>query len=126
VRNIFRDGRRKSWRETLYEDMERVGGTASGREAPAKIELDDARRALSVLDEDQREALVLTAVAGFSIEETAQICDTKPGTIKSRVARARARLERAFQTGEIGGRTGENAPALEALIEEAHARAAGR
>lgn len=127
VRNIFRDGRRKAWRETLVDNMESVGGSASGREAPAKLELDEARRALSVLEEDQREALVLVAVAGFSIEEAAQICDTKPGTIKSRIARARQRLERAYQSGEIGARDEvAGAPALDALLEEAHARATGR
>ncbi len=127
VRNVFRSGRRKAWRETLVDNMESVGGAESGQAAPARLDLEEARRALSVLEEDQREALVLVAVAGFSIDEAAQICDTKPGTIKSRVARARARLERAFQTGEIGvrGQT-DGAPALDALIEEAHARASGR
>lgn len=126
VRNIYRSDRRKAWRETLLDNMEGVSGSASGREATAKIELDDARRALSVLDGDQREALVLVAVAGFSIDEAAAICETKPGTIKSRIARARARLERAYQTGEIGSGLPSSAPALDALIEEAHARAAGR
>jgi RNA polymerase sigma-70 factor, ECF subfamily len=126
VRNTYRSGRRKAWRETLLDNMEGVRGAASGREAPAKVELEDARRALSVLEEDQREALVLVAVAGFSIEEAAAICATRPGTIKSRVARARARLERAYQEGEIGAQRASSAPALDALLEEAHARASGR
>ena len=38
----------------------------------------------------------------FSVEEAAAICDTKPGTIKSRISRARARLETAYAKGEIG------------------------
>jgi RNA polymerase sigma-70 factor (ECF subfamily) len=126
VRNIYRSRKRQSWRETLLENMEGVGGATSGRESTAKIELDDARRALSVLEEDQREALVLVAVAGFSIDEAAAICDTKPGTIKSRISRARARLEAAYAKGEIGVGAPDASGALEALIEEAHARAAPR
>jgi RNA polymerase sigma-70 factor (ECF subfamily) len=126
VRNLYRSRRRQNWRETLLENMEGVGGATSGRETAAKVELDDARRALSVLEEDQREALVLVAVAGFSVEEAAAICDTKPGTIKSRVSRARVRLEAAYAKGEIGATAPDASGALEALIEEAHARAAHR
>jgi len=125
VRNLYRSDRRKTWRETLLGNMEEIGGATSGRETSAKLELDDARRALSVLREDQREALVLVAVAGFSVEEAAAICETKPGTIKSRISRARARLEVAYLSGEIG-RGASGARALDALIEEAHERASGR
>ena len=121
VRNTYRSQRRKSWRETLLENLEGVAGATSGRESSDRIELDDARRALGVLAEDQREALVLVAVAGFSYEEAAGICGCKVGTVKSRVARARARLEQAYATGEIGAADGSDAP-LEALLEEAHAR----
>ncbi|MES1202098.1 MAG: sigma-70 family RNA polymerase sigma factor [Pseudomonadota bacterium] len=126
VRNLYRSRKRQNWRETLLENMEGVAGATSGRETAAKVELDDARRALSVLEEDQREALVLVAVAGFSVEEAAAICDTKPGTIKSRVSRARARLEAAYAKGEIGASAPDASGALDALIEEANARAAHR
>jgi RNA polymerase sigma-70 factor (ECF subfamily) len=124
VRNTFRDQRRRAWRETLLENLEGVAGATSARESSDRVELDDARRALGVLAEDQREALVLVAVAGFSYEEAAAICDVKIGTMKSRVGRARARLEEAYNKGEIGGATQGNA--LDALIEEATARASGR
>ena len=126
VRNVYRSRKRQNWRETLLENMEGVGGATSGRESSAKLELDDARRALSVLEEDQREALVLVAVAGFSVEEAAAICETKPGTIKSRISRARVRLEAAYAKGQIGVGVTNATGALEALIEEAHARAAPR
>ena len=125
VRNTFRDQRRKAWRETLLDNMEGVAGATSGRESSDKVELQDARRALGVLAEDQREALVLVAVAGFSYEEAAEICETAVGTIKSRVNRARQRLEEAYAKGEIGARDASGG-ALDALIEEAHARAGGR
>jgi RNA polymerase sigma-70 factor (ECF subfamily) len=44
------------------------------------------------LDPDRREALVLTQLLGFSYQETATICDCPIGTIRSRLARARADL----------------------------------
>lgn len=44
------------------------------------------------LDPDRRSAFVLTQVVGCSYEEAAEICDCPVGTIRSRVARARADL----------------------------------
>jgi RNA polymerase sigma-70 factor (ECF subfamily) len=45
---------------------------------------------------DQREALLLVGASGFSYEETAAICETPVGTVRSRVNRARARLSKLF------------------------------
>lgn len=47
---------------------------------------------LDGLDADRREAFVLTQVVGLSYGEAAGICDCPVGTIRSRVARARAEL----------------------------------
>jgi RNA polymerase sigma-70 factor, ECF subfamily len=44
------------------------------------------------LDDDRRTAFVLTQVVGLSYAEAAQVCDCPIGTIRSRVARARADL----------------------------------
>ena len=55
-------------------------------------ELSDVGRALYRLSIEQREALILITVGGFSYEEAAQISGAAVGTIKSRVARARANL----------------------------------
>ena len=48
---------------------------------------------LSTLDQDRRAAFVLTQVLGCSYAETASICEVPVGTIRSRVARARADLD---------------------------------
>lgn len=48
---------------------------------------------LSSLDPDRRAAFVLTQVLGCSYAETASICGVPVGTIRSRVARARADLD---------------------------------
>lgn len=53
----------------------------------------DAMRLLPV---DQRTALYLTAVAGYSAEEAARMLDSTTGTVYSWVSRARAKLKEAL------------------------------
>ena len=48
---------------------------------------------LTALDPDRRTAFVLTQVLGCSYAETAAICGCPVGTIRSRIARARADLD---------------------------------
>ena len=52
----------------------------------------EIRRMLASLDADRREALVLTQVLGYSYAEAAEVVGVPIGTIRSRVARARAQL----------------------------------
>lgn len=47
---------------------------------------------LAGLDPDRRQALVLTQVLGLDYREAAQVCGCPVGTVRSRVARARADL----------------------------------
>ena len=48
--------------------------------------------ALATLPIDQRAALVLVDMQGWSVEDAARILDVAPGTVKSRCSRGRARL----------------------------------
>lgn len=52
----------------------------------------DLTALVQALDPDRRTAFVLTQVAGCSYEEAAEVCGCPVGTIRSRVARARADL----------------------------------
>ena len=47
---------------------------------------------MAVLNPDQRAALVLVDMEGYSVEEAAAILGCAVGTVKSRCARGRARL----------------------------------
>jgi RNA polymerase sigma-70 factor (ECF subfamily) len=49
------------------------------------------------LDDDRREAFVLTQTLGLSYADAAEVCDCPIGTIRSRVARARDDLITAMR-----------------------------
>jgi len=66
-----------------------VRGHEHASDSGLRAELDDL---LGELDPDQRAAFVLTQVIGCSYAETAEVCGTRIGTVRSRVARARAAL----------------------------------
>ena len=67
--------------------------------------------ALRTLPAEQRAALVLVDMEGYSVEETAALLEVAPGTVKSRCSRGRARLApllaawRASRTAAAGNAT---------------------
>jgi RNA polymerase sigma-70 factor (ECF subfamily) len=63
----------------------------------ASLEFGDFRRALWKLNDDWREALILIGASGLSYEEVAKVCECSPGTVKSRVSRARRELLRILE-----------------------------
>jgi RNA polymerase sigma-70 factor, ECF subfamily len=52
----------------------------------------DVQAALASLPAEQRAALVLVDMEGWSVEDAAEVLGCAPGTVKSRCARGRARL----------------------------------
>ena len=96
LRNEFYSSKRRAWRNVAWdEELGNKVPTLSNVQG-WKTELSDTARALAGLNDDQREALLLVAVGGFSYEEAAGICGTAVGTVKSRVARGRAALLEAL------------------------------
>jgi RNA polymerase sigma-70 factor (ECF subfamily) len=92
LRNEFYTQMRKKGREVQDVDGIHAMQLAGHPEQHGHLDLQDFRRALERLPDDQREALILIGASGFSYEEAAEICKCAVGTIKSRVSRARTRI----------------------------------
>jgi RNA polymerase sigma-70 factor (ECF subfamily) len=96
--------RRRKVRATqpLPDDVEEYADrgstlTAAQGPDPADVVVDSERRAavhvaLAALSDEQRAALVLVDMEGYSIEEAAAILECPTGTVKSRCSRGRRRL----------------------------------
>lgn len=101
LRNQFySEARRDRFRGEYDEAVaERVLCAPATQESSS--DLTDVLRALTLLPETHREALILAAVGNLSYEEIAQICGIALGTVKSRICRARAMLENVFASGQL-------------------------
>lgn len=101
VRNQFYSDKRRSWRSQPL-DQEVAERTLVARDNPmATLELDEVRRALAMLPEEQRDALIMIGAGGLSYEEVAEMSGCAVGTIKSRVSRARDRLALILAEGSV-------------------------
>ena len=88
-------------------------------EQDGSVDLEDFKVAFAQLAPDHREVLTLVGASGCSYEEAAQICGCAVGTIKSRVSRARTRLQ------ELLGVKGESDYGPDAGVAAVTARAFG-
>jgi RNA polymerase sigma-70 factor, ECF subfamily len=74
----------------LPDDADRIpaqGDAMAARETALVVQ-----EALATLPPEQRAALVLVDVQGYSVDDAARVLDCAPGTVKSRCFRGRARL----------------------------------
>jgi RNA polymerase sigma-70 factor (ECF subfamily) len=108
--HLFHEGDVRSWLYTILTNLNRNRlRTLARRPALAPIEEEDVpgmtgpetgardiERALATLVEDQRAALLLVVLEGLSYREVAEVQGVPIGTVMSRLARARQRLERAL------------------------------
>ncbi|MER5492562.1 RNA polymerase sigma factor SigM [Streptomyces sp. LE64] len=86
-----------SRRTSPVDDTERLEHLLEPHEpADAPAERGDLQRqlaaALDTLPPDQRAALVLVDMQGYSVTEAARVLEVPPGTVKSRCSRGRAKL----------------------------------
>ena len=92
LRNTYYSSRRKSNREVADVDGVFTDNLAEKPAHDGHMQMNDFRKALDQLSDEQREALLLIGASGFSYEEAAEMCGVAVGTIKSRTNRARAQL----------------------------------
>lgn len=106
---------RRAWVDSVRHDMARPRSSATEIEdatsaTPAVettggqswAEWVDTRALIDQLEADRREALILTQVLGYTYAEAAKIANVRVGTIRSRVARARADLVEMAGEGQSG------------------------
>lgn len=93
MRNIFIDERRASTRrgETFVDEEAGFAVGADGGQE-AQVELSMVDRAMARLPADQREAVLLVMVEGYSYKEAAAIVGCPVGTLNSRLVRGRDAL----------------------------------
>jgi RNA polymerase sigma-70 factor (ECF subfamily) len=99
LRNQYYSEGRRRWREISDAEGTHAARLTSVPDHDGHLELRDFLSALQLLPDDQREALVLVGASGLSYEEAAAVLGTRVGTVKSRVSRARARLEALLNGG---------------------------
>jgi RNA polymerase sigma-70 factor, ECF subfamily len=83
VRPVMSAGDGQAFEALLVQDPD------PARTSDTRLDVDAALR---ILPPTQRAALVVVDMLGFSVADAAAILGTSPGTVKSRCARARARL----------------------------------
>ncbi len=92
LRNHFRSEYRRGRRQVEDSDGHYAESLKVQPAQESVIQYREFRKALTMLPQDQREAIVLVGASGFSYDDAASICGCAVGTIKSRVNRARTKL----------------------------------
>jgi RNA polymerase sigma-70 factor, ECF subfamily len=112
LRNRFIDDcRRDRFRGGSVDDVP-VSATAQEATQEKTAELDDTLRALDDLAPKHREILALICLEELSYARTARRLKIPLGTVRSRLARARAELQAALESNGRGRRYGEARPPL--------------
>lgn len=95
MRNIWIDEiRTRTRRQATFTDEE-AGlsvGASGGQEA--RVELGNVDRALALLPDEQREAILLVMVEGYGYQEAADIIGCPIGTLTSRLVRGRDAVQK--------------------------------
>jgi RNA polymerase sigma-70 factor, ECF subfamily len=94
LRNQFYSTKRKGKWEVEDAEGKLAARLVQIPDQEPRMAFEEFRRVFNGLPSDQREALMLVGVSGFSYEEAAETCGCAVGTIKSRVNRGRTRLAR--------------------------------
>ena len=94
LRNHYLSELRRNRRQTDLDEGVAERLLVMDADQEGGLHLSDMDAALQQLAPERREAVMLVGAGGFTYEEAAEIADCAVGTMKSRVARARAELNR--------------------------------
>ncbi|MEY1556363.1 RNA polymerase sigma factor [Yoonia sp. R2331] len=97
LRNNFYSSRRKLKREVADVDNVFSDAMSVKPDHDGRLQMRDFKSAFEELADEHREALILVGANGFTYDDAAVMCGVAPGTMKSRVNRARAKLTEMLQ-----------------------------
>jgi len=121
VRNQFYSEKRRSWRRQPLDPEVAERTLVDEADPAAPLELDEVRRALAGLPQEQRDALIMVGAGGLTYEDAAEALGCALGTVKSRVSRARAKLAALLALGAFENHQAPAAQALDTIVAEARA-----
>ncbi len=98
LRNTFISALRKQRNEVRAEGVQPEAFSLPAHDGP--LAMRDFLRAFHMLSDEHREVLTLVFVLGLSYAEAADALGVLPGTVKSRVSRARHRLMAILELAE--------------------------
>jgi len=93
TRNEFLQDVRKHKRIDCYAPSDLEDWLVEDCQLDHQAECSNAIRHVFLLPRDQRDVFILVVAMGYSYEEAAKVCACSIGTIKSRISRARAKLQ---------------------------------
>ena len=98
AQNLHRNDRRNDrTRQGHLEIMDACDADVAAANRPTdRMTLRDVSAAIAALPAEQRAVLLLVAVEGYGYQDAAEILGTPPGTVASRLSRARAALAERF------------------------------
>jgi RNA polymerase sigma-70 factor (sigma-E family) len=99
--NTLRSERRTAWYRKRSHAEARDQPVADGTEAAAVA--DAVHRALGTLTKEQRDVVVLRYFVQLSEAQTASVLAVPAGTVKSRLARALAKLSASHHLADVSG-----------------------
>ena len=114
ARNIFADDRRAAnahpQLRLVEAEREVPSALIVSADATERLTARDLESALARLPAEQRDTLLLCDLWGFRYEEIADILEAPIGTVRSRIARARARVAAVLLGQEESQSKGQGAP----------------
>jgi len=98
LRHEYYSYQRRAWRQIDWDAALVETIAAPPGEQQWAVELSDTACAMHDLSGEQREALILVGVGGFSYKDAAVLSRSAEGTVKSRVGRARQSLRKILDS----------------------------
>lgn len=81
-------------KRNLEEDIEDLEGSLPDSDFQSEFGMIELQQAMQVLSEEERMVLTLSVVSGFTSEEISQTTGISANTVRSKIARAKAKLRK--------------------------------